>query len=65
MDKKEHNRQRYALWFAENREHALEYKRIYYKAHPEFAERKRKKALERYHAMKTNCLPLKLSPSTT
>jgi hypothetical protein len=64
MDKTENNRQRYARWFAENREHALEYKRNYYKAHPEFAELKRKKALERYYALKTNRNRAELSPST-
>jgi hypothetical protein len=64
MEEKENNRQRYARWFAQNREHALEYKRNYYKTHPEFAELKRKKALERYYARKTNCSPPKLSPTT-
>jgi len=65
MDKTENNRERYARWFAKNHEHALEYKRNYYKANPEFAELKRKKALERYHASKTNLESAKLSPSTT
>jgi len=63
MDNTEYNRQRYARWFATNREHALEYKRNYYKAHPEFAELKRKKALERYYALKTNRSRAELSPS--
>jgi hypothetical protein len=62
MDQTENNRQRYTRWFAKNHEHALEYKRNYYKANPEFAELKRKKALERYHARKTESA--KLSPST-
>ena len=42
--------QRYADWFAKNRERVLAYKRQYYASHPEFAERKRQRALERYHA---------------
>ena len=31
--------QRYADWFAKNRERVLAYKRQYYASHPEFAER--------------------------
>jgi len=65
MDKTENNRQRYARWFAKNHEHALEYKRNYYKAHPEFVELKGKKALERYYTLKTNRNRAELSPSTT
>jgi hypothetical protein len=43
---------RYADWYAKNREHALAYKRAYYKTHPEFAERKKQQARERYYAKK-------------
>lgn len=45
---------RYADWYAKNREHALAYKREYYKTHPQFAERKKQMARERYYAKKGN-----------
>ena len=47
--------QRYADWFAKHRERVLAYKRQYYASHPEFAERKRQRALERY--MNKGCVP--------
>jgi hypothetical protein len=44
---------RYAEWYAKNREHALAYKREYYKTHPEYAQRKKQLAKNRYHASKS------------
>ena len=39
-------------YYQRNRESILKYKREYYHSHPEFKERKRKSALERYYAKK-------------
>ncbi len=39
-------------WFQRNKEHLKEYKRKYYQSHPEYRERKRKLALERYYRLK-------------
>jgi hypothetical protein len=48
---------RYAEWYTKNREHALAYKREYYKTHPEYAERKKQMARDRYYARKSATVP--------
>jgi len=39
---------KYCNWYDRNKEKVKEYKRNYYATHPEYAERKRAQASERY-----------------
>ncbi len=56
---------RYAEWYAKNREHALAYKREYYKTHPQYAERKKQLAKDRYHASKSTVSSMTTVPTPT